>query len=181
MSEVKGIRLSKAASEFNVSSSKIIEFLKKKGHDIDSNPNTKLSPEAYDQLAKEFSSDIKAKQEAQQINLKGYREKKETIEIDDVADQSFREAEEEEEPVTLVKDTSSGRLTPLVSIPKESPKVLGKIEDFIKSEKKQKPAEENPIQTKEPEPKPQSEAVSAEKQPKTPEKERKLYIQQYKK
>ena len=158
MSEVKGIRLSKAALEFNVSQSRIIEFLKKKGHDIDSssNPNPKLQPEAYDQLAKEFSSDIKAKQEAQQINLKGFREKKGTIEIDDVAEPSFRETEEEDEPVTLVKDTSSGKLTPLVSIPKESPKVLGKIEDFIKPEKKQKPEKAKPIQIKEPPPQPQS-------------------------
>ena len=142
MSEVKGLRLSKAASEFNVSISKIIEFLKKKGHDIDSNPNTKLSPEAYDLLAKEFSSDIKAKQEAQQINLKGFHDKKRHTAFDDFTEQSGNDSEEEEEPVTLVKDTSSGKLTPLVAIPipKESPKVLGKIEDFIKTEKKN-PAE----------------------------------------
>ncbi|MDR2847544.1 MAG: translation initiation factor IF-2 [Bacteroidales bacterium] len=155
---MKGIRLSKAATEFNVSSSKVIEFLKKKGHDIDSNPNTKLSPEAYEQLAKEFSSDIKAKQEAQQINLKGLRDKKEPLETD-VVEQN-ESSEEEEEPITLVKDTSSGRLTPLVSVPKETPKVIGTIEDFVKPEKKKKQIEEKPVQTKEPAP--QAHEVSVE-------------------
>ncbi|MDZ7774125.1 MAG: hypothetical protein U5L09_00190 [Bacteroidales bacterium] len=39
----KPIRLSKAAREFNVSIGTIVDFLNKKGHDISSNPNTKLA------------------------------------------------------------------------------------------------------------------------------------------
>ena len=37
------IRLSKAAKEFNVGKDAIVEFLAKKGFQIDSTPNTKLS------------------------------------------------------------------------------------------------------------------------------------------
>ena len=41
--EVKNIRLSKAAREFNVGTSTIVEFLAKKGQSIDPSPNTKLT------------------------------------------------------------------------------------------------------------------------------------------
>ena len=52
MGEVKkAIRLSKAAREFNVGLSTIIEFLHKKGFDLNMNPNTKISEEMYDLLA----------------------------------------------------------------------------------------------------------------------------------
>jgi len=52
----KPIRLSKAAKEFNVGISTIVEFLAKKGTDISASPNTKLSPDTYQLLEKEFQS-----------------------------------------------------------------------------------------------------------------------------
>ena len=55
--EVKPVRLSKAAKEVNVSVSTIVEFLGKKGHTVDSNPNTKLTGEQYTMVLKEFQSD----------------------------------------------------------------------------------------------------------------------------
>ncbi len=45
--DIKATRLSKAAREFNVGISTIVEFLHKKGFDLDPNPNTKLPHEAY--------------------------------------------------------------------------------------------------------------------------------------
>jgi translation initiation factor IF-2 len=59
--DIKVTRLSKAAREFNVGISTIVEFLHKKGFDLDPNPNTKLPPEAYLLLVKEYSTDISAK------------------------------------------------------------------------------------------------------------------------
>ena len=50
MAERKATRLSKAAREFNVGISTIVEFLGKKGHEIDSNPNSKLEPDLYELL-----------------------------------------------------------------------------------------------------------------------------------
>jgi len=40
-------RLSKVARDFNVGISTIVEFLHKKGFDIDSNPNNKISDDAF--------------------------------------------------------------------------------------------------------------------------------------
>lgn len=63
------IRLGKAATEFNVGVSTIVDFLHKKGHKIDSNPNTKLSPEMHSLLVKEYQPDKAAKDIAKHIEL----------------------------------------------------------------------------------------------------------------
>ena len=65
MTDKKELRLSKLAREFNVGISTIVEFLKKKGFDIDANPNTKVAPELLNILSKEFSSDVSAKKESE--------------------------------------------------------------------------------------------------------------------
>jgi translation initiation factor IF-2 len=63
------IRLIKAAKEFNIGIATITEFLSKKGHKIDSNPNTKLTPEMYALLVKEFQSEKAVKETAMKIEL----------------------------------------------------------------------------------------------------------------
>jgi len=68
--DVKATRLSKAAREFNVGISTIIEFLHKKGFVLDPNPNTKLPHEAYLLLVKEYSPDISAKKESEKLILR---------------------------------------------------------------------------------------------------------------
>jgi len=45
--DTKATRLSKAAREFNVGIQTIVEFLHKKGVVVSSDPNTKITPEAY--------------------------------------------------------------------------------------------------------------------------------------
>ena len=66
----KTIRLSKLAREFNVGIHTIVEFLHKKGFDINSNPNTKVSEEAVQLLEKEYKIDISLKKESEKISLK---------------------------------------------------------------------------------------------------------------
>lgn len=67
--ETKPVRLSKAAKEVNVSVGTIVEFLAKKGHEVDTNPNTKLSGEQYMLVLKEFQSDKVISEKAQEITL----------------------------------------------------------------------------------------------------------------
>ncbi len=137
MSEVKATRLSKIASEFNVGISTIVEFLKKKGHDIDANPNTKIAPELYALLSKEYSSDVTAKKESERVNLRSLREKKETVELTD-QEPAPRAVEEDHEPEVLIKDTTSGKKTPLFGDSAREPefKVVGKINLEDKTPKK---------------------------------------------
>ncbi len=74
------IRLGKAATEFNVGVTTIVDFLHKKGHKIDSNPNTKLSPEMHSLLVKEYQPDKAAKDIAKHIELEYQAQKAAKVE-----------------------------------------------------------------------------------------------------
>jgi translation initiation factor IF-2 len=75
-------RLSKVAREFNVGISTIIDFLSEKGHDIESNPNTKISEEIYNILLKEFQSEKSVKEAASKIGLSS-RTRKESVSLEE--------------------------------------------------------------------------------------------------
>ncbi|MBB3188172.1 translation initiation factor IF-2 [Microbacter margulisiae] len=59
---MSSIRLSKVVKDLNVGLSTAVDFLRKKGHAVDSNPNHKISDEEYALLVKEFSTDKDLKQ-----------------------------------------------------------------------------------------------------------------------
>ena len=59
----KETRLKQVAKELNVGVSTLVEFLNKKGFQVENNPNHRISAKAYDILAKEFSSDVMAKKQ----------------------------------------------------------------------------------------------------------------------
>ncbi|MDD5507528.1 MAG: translation initiation factor IF-2 [Bacteroidales bacterium] len=65
----KAIRLVKAAKEFNIGINTIVEFLKKKGHQVEESPNAKLTQEMYSLLMNEFQSEKFVKEEASKIGL----------------------------------------------------------------------------------------------------------------
>ena len=67
--EQKAMRLSKVAREFNIGISTIVEYLKKQGHEVESNPNTKITSSLYDLLLNEFKSEKTVKEEAAKIGF----------------------------------------------------------------------------------------------------------------
>lgn len=69
-------RLSKLAKEFNVGIQTIVEFLHKKGIEVNPNPNTKVSEDACLLLEKEYKSDVKVKRDAEKITLRQQRPKR---------------------------------------------------------------------------------------------------------
>ena len=73
----------------------IVEFLSKKGHEIDSNPNTKVDPELYDLLLDEYSSDLSVKKESEKLTLKNLRERQESITLEDVPSTADQDESEE--------------------------------------------------------------------------------------
>jgi translation initiation factor IF-2 len=73
----KGIRLSKAAREFNQGLHTVVEFLEKKGHKVESNPNAKIDAALYELLQAEFGTDKEIKAKAQQAVQQ--RQERETI------------------------------------------------------------------------------------------------------
>lgn len=63
------VRLSKAAREFNIGISTVVEYLSKKGFTVDRDPNGKLNEEMYNLLKKEFATEKQVKEEAKKIEL----------------------------------------------------------------------------------------------------------------
>ncbi len=122
--EVKNIRLSKAAREFNVGTSTIVEFLAKKGQNIDPSPNTKLTPEQYALVVKEYQGEKEVKKNADQLGNIAFKGK--TITVDTT--EKPKVIEEEEAEVSI----KSNILTK-----KEEPKV-----EPVKKEKKEEKKEE---------------------------------------
>jgi len=101
MSETKVIRLSKVARELNVGIGTIVDFLHKKGINIEANPNTKISEEHYALLLKEYSKDLSLKKEIEKIDLSHLKEKHETVTL------KIEEEEEIDNDIddeTLIKD-----------------------------------------------------------------------------
>ena len=95
--EVKNIRLSKAAREFNVGTSTIVEFLAKKGQSIDPSPNTKLTPEQYALVVKEYQGEKEVKKNADQLGNIAFKGKTITVETTEKP----KVIEEEEEVVSI--------------------------------------------------------------------------------
>ena len=67
--ENKGIRLKKAATELNVGISTLVEFLAKKGHQVEMNPNARLTAEQYDLVASAFQAERAVKEQADKIEI----------------------------------------------------------------------------------------------------------------
>ena len=163
MAERKATRLSKAAREFNVGISTIVEFLGKKGHEIDSNPNNKLDPDLYELLHEEYSTDLNVKKESEKLTLKNLRERQESLSLDDVPEA----AEQEESEELIITDHTSGtadRVAPVVE------KELPVSRDEPAAEKEEPVAEETvdtPKVSKEKETEPEEEKSKkvAEKKP----------------
>ena len=159
--DIKATRLSKAAREFNVGISTIVEFLHKKGFDLDPNPNTKLPHEAYLLLVKEYSNEISVKKESEKLILKDLHRKKETVSINDMGEKSTSDDSDSEEEV-VIKDTSGTKKSVDIKteIKKPDIKLIGKIDlekTFIPKTEKPEPPKE--VQ----EPKPAKEPVVQEK------------------
>lgn len=95
------IRLSKAATEFNVGVSTIVDFLHKRGHKIDSNPNTKLTQEMYTLLVKEYQPDKATKESSKKIELEYLHHQ--ALTIDDRKAAPAEEPEERESNELIIK------------------------------------------------------------------------------
>lgn len=113
-------RLSKLARELNVGIQTIVEFMHKKGFDIDSNPNTKVPEEVCLLLEKEFKSDISLKRESEQITLRQQRSKKEVVTIDDIPKKEETEDDFDDDFIEIqdLKKTAAAASKPT---PKEIP------------------------------------------------------------
>jgi translation initiation factor IF-2 len=160
MAEEKLIRLNMAARKLNVGVHTVVEFLAKKGFAIDENPNTKLTPEQFTLLSKEFAASATEKMEASGLTIGVKHTENITIETE----KEVAKKRQDDEESILIKNLVSKEIKPREEakpekVEREKPKlegfkVLGKIdlerkkEEPAKAEPKEDPA---PVVAKAPE------------------------------
>jgi len=154
------IRLVKIAKELNVGTSTIVDFLKGKGYEVDNKPTFKISDEMHEELLKEFSDSMVAKEKADQLIIGsryGGKEEEATPPPPKViipepkpipvpAPVIEKKPEPKPEPVVEKKPEPA----PVVEEKKEIPgiKILGKI-DLDAANKPAKKKEEPKVEVKE--------------------------------
>ncbi|MDR1552399.1 MAG: translation initiation factor IF-2 [Prevotellaceae bacterium] len=107
--------------EFNIGLSSLVEFLAKKGIEVESNPNSKISDEAYNLVKDAFGDDKNLKEAAKGVIIP-QKKKQETVTIEEVnAEKKEKEEQEElpEEKEILIK---------ISTIEKPNLKIIDKID-----------------------------------------------------
>ena len=74
------IRLNKAVKEFNISMTRLVEFLQAKGFEVESNPNAQLEESAYSALEAEFAKDGEQRKASHEVVMIKVPEEKLEIE-----------------------------------------------------------------------------------------------------
>jgi len=156
MSVNKSMRLSQVARELNVGISTIVEFLHKKGIEIDSMPTAKIEAEFCDMLFNAFSSDQSAKKESEKLTQKKINTKESQVKLKREETDSIEKTKNTAINNLQIKKTNitekntninNSQLTETTTFYKEvnkeikGPKILGKIdldnpERFVKKEEK---------------------------------------------
>ncbi len=110
MSEERAIRINKVLRELNISLDRAVEYLKDKGHIIESSPNAKISNEEYNALFNQFSAD-KGKKAASLEVSEEKRKEKEALRIErekEIEDKRKQDEERQRQEVIRAKATLSG-------------------------------------------------------------------------
>ena len=137
------VRLSKAAREFNIGITTVVDFLQKKGFKLDRDPNAKLTGEMYNLLMKEFAGEKHVKEEAKKIGLQLSTHETITIEHKRTA----IEEQEKEQDELFIKNVALGFEKKQAEIKKKPVEELAKV----------KPAPAHKPDEKIPEPAPEKE------------------------
>ena len=118
MSEERVIRINKVLRELNISLDRAVDFLKDKGHEIESSPNAKISQEEYKVLCGQFSADKGNKVASLEVSEEK-RKEKEALK---------RELEKEQESKRLQDEERQRQEVIKAKAVVTAPKAVGKIE-----------------------------------------------------
>ena len=89
------MRLSQVARKLNIGKKTILDFLESKGFKVEDNPNSKITPEQFQILSKEFATSAMDKEEA--LGLTIGKKHSDNFIIDSEIDEEERQNDEEEE------------------------------------------------------------------------------------
>lgn len=143
MSEERVIRINKVLRELNISLDRAVDYLKEKGHTIESSPNAKISNEEYSILCGQFSADKGNKVASKEVGEEKKKEK-EALRVErekEIEDKRKQEEEKQRQEVIKARASLSG------------PKAVGKIDldpkkPEVVSEKPSSEVVEKPVEVK---------------------------------
>ncbi|MCH2218308.1 MAG: translation initiation factor IF-2 [Flavobacteriales bacterium] len=100
MTESRKMRLNKVLRELNISLDRAVEYLSKKGHQIEARPTTKISEEVYQVLLDGFETDANKKAASKEVGEEK-RKEKEAIRLEIEAKLERKRIEEEKKEQVL--------------------------------------------------------------------------------
>ena len=146
MTGKENVRISKVLKDFNIGMGTLVEFLKKKGFEIEPSPNAKISGEAFDLVIKEFGKEQIIKEQSKKVAIK-------IKEITEMETKKNAQEEEHVQEVLIKSNTVSSAPAPKVEpkIEEPQPQVTPEVKVEVKSEVKPEP-EVKPAPQVKPEP-----------------------------
>ena len=136
------IRISKVVKEFNIAVHTLVEFLKKKGFEVEASPNAKITTEEYNLALKEFGKELTLKEESKKVGLK-IKEKQETISIEDLKEKKEEEEEEEEKEIFIKTIVDRPIVKPVEKVSSDTEKKKKEEEPATVVEKPVTPSEDD--------------------------------------
>jgi translation initiation factor IF-2 len=175
------MRLSQVARKLNIGKNTILDFLESKGFKVDDNPNSKITPEQFQVLSKEFATSAMDKEEA--LGLTIGKKHSDNFIIDSEIKEEEKQNDEEEE-ILIKSITATKKLEDVEEKEEEDEeekelwddkpklkgiKVVGKID--LEEEKKKPEVEEEEKEEKEEVPEKEIEEPVAEEKEEVVEEE----------
>ncbi|WP_080777709.1 translation initiation factor IF-2 [Chryseobacterium phocaeense] len=134
------IRLNKAVKEFNISMSRLVEFLQSKDFEVENNPNAQLEEAAYSALEAEFAKDGEQRKASHEVVITKVPEEKLEIEEKKTPEVIRAKANKPETrilgKIDLEPKTPEAEEVPVVTEPKPAP-VAVPVEEKKADEKKE--------------------------------------------
>ncbi len=160
MAGIEKIRINKVLKEFNIGLSTLVEFLNKKGFEVEANPTAQISGDEYQLVKKEYAKEQLIKEESKKVAIK-------VKEITEKAGYKSDYEDEHPEQEVIIKSNSLPSPEPAI-MEKEAPKAV-KVEAPKPEPEPVKPEVKEP-EVKKPEPQPEK-PVEVAPQPKPEKKE----------
>jgi len=160
-------RLRQVAAEFNQGTNTIVEFLQKKGIEVENSPNTKLSEDAYSLLSQEFAASKSEKEASSELAKERKPRKNVTIEATiSTTDDNELSVEVKEK---IIEKAPKERIEPKPAetkvVESTGPKIIGKIDLGPKPAAKVEPKVEPKPETVQPVEPPVVEVPKTEEKP----------------
>jgi translation initiation factor IF-2 len=124
MSEDKMMRLGQVARKLNVGISTLVDSMAKKGFDVESNPNSKISMEQYNMLAKEFKSSAQEKEEASHLSIGKRHNETFTIKAESESEPEQTKKQEPAKQAPKVEEKKEAK-PEVEKVSNEAPKLAG--------------------------------------------------------